>query len=520
MRLRALRNRFARVWARYVGDDQRLGRVMSRVRARWDRWGPRVRTAAFALAGAVVALLLAGRVEADVGPFDATVAARPSLVGDTTVRLAPLGTIVLDTHTAPMALDIRADQIGLQEAERIAEDPARIDRLGDDVADDVRDAMTRLAIRCIVVAVLGGIVGAVISRLNWRSVVAGGLTGVLMVGAVGAEAATTFDANAVAEPRYTGLLSNAPAAVGDVEQIVERYGEYRAQLRELVANVVTLYLAADNLPTFEPDDDTIRLLHVSDIHLNLQAFDMMRQLLEPFAVDAIVDTGDIVDWGTQPESQLIGEIGRLDVPYVFVRGNHDSHRTEDAVAAQPNAVVLDGEAADVAGLRIWGVGDPRYTPNKDQAEHGPSEQEAAEAFAPEVADMLAEDEPPGVDLLMVHDSRAAADVGGHVPLVLSGHTHRARESRIGDETLLLTEGSTGGAGLRGLQGEDPEPLAASVLYIDPDTQQLVAYDRVTLQGFGETGVTIERHVIDPESGSSSEGSDSDSDGSTTSTTTE
>jgi predicted MPP superfamily phosphohydrolase len=483
---------------------------------RWRRrWGPRLRTMAFALAGAIVALLLTGRVKADVGPFDATIAARPSLVGDTTVRLAPLGTIVLDTHVAPVALDIRADQIGLEEAERIAENPETIDRLGDDVADDVRDAVRRLALRCVVVAVIGGVIGALLSRLSWRTAATGGAMGALLVTAVGAEAATTFDANAVAEPKYTGLLRSAPAAVGDVEEIVERYGQYRAQLRELVANVVTLYLAADDLPAFEPDGDTIRLLHVSDIHLNLQAFDLMRQVIEPFGVDAVVDTGDIVDWGTPPESQLVGEIGRLDVPYVFVRGNHDSRRTQEAVADQPNAVVLDGDSAEVAGLRIWGVGDPRYTPDKDQPAGGPSEQEAAEEFAPELAEMLAEDEAESgeADVLMVHDRRAAADVGGEVPLVLTGHNHQPRESRLGDddETVLLTEGSTGGAGLRGLQGEEPEPLVASVLYLDPDTRQLVAYDRISLQGFGETGVTIDRHIITPDTDSS------DSDSTTTTT---
>jgi predicted phosphodiesterase len=353
-----------------------------------------------------------------------------------------------------------------------------------------------------VVALVGGVLGSLISRLSWRSALGGGLVGAVLVTGVGVGAATTFDANAVAEPRYTGLLRGAPAAVGDIEEIVDRYGEYRAQLRELVANVVTLYLTADDLPTFEPDGDTIRVLHVSDIHLNLQAFDLMRQVIEPFGVDAIVDTGDIVDWGTPPESQLVGEIGRLDVPYVYVRGNHDSRRTQEAVADQPNAVVLDGDSAEVAGLRIWGVGDPRYTPDKDQRPHGQSEQETAEAFAPDVAELLADDEAESgeVDVLMVHDRRAAADVGGEVPLVLTGHTHQARESRLGDddETILLTEGSTGGAGLRGLQGQDPEPLAASVLYFDPDTRELVAYDRITLQGFGETGVTIDRHVITPD----------------------
>jgi hypothetical protein len=168
-------------------------------------------------------------------------------------------------------------------------------------------------------------------------------------------------------------------------------------------------------------------------------------------------------------------------------------QTQAAVAAQTNAVVLDGDGTDVAGLRIWGIGDPRYTPDKDQPTGAGVEQDVAEAFAPEVAERL----ETGADLVMIHDARAAADLGGRVPLVLAGHTHRAREGRIGRLTRLLVEGSTGGAGLRGLQREEPVPLTCSLLHVDAETRQLVAYDRITVQGLGQAGVTIERHVVRP-----------------------
>ncbi|HKA84558.1 MAG TPA: metallophosphoesterase [Acidimicrobiales bacterium] len=481
--------------------------------SRWRRWAPTARVVLFALVGAASALALAGRVPAHVGPFDTTMGAVPSLHGNTVVHLSPLGTIELDTHDWPIRLDLRVEELGLADAERIADNPGVIDTLGDDVADDVRAALGRLVLRCVLVATVGGVIGALAAQLRWRSAVVGLATGALLVVGAGAGAAATFDANAVAEPRYTGLLTRAPTAVGDVEDIIDRFGEYREQLSDLVGNVVTLYLAAEDLPSFAPTDDTIRVLHVSDIHLNPQAFDLMEQLTEQFDIDAIADTGDIVDWGTEPESQLLGQIGDLEVPYVFVRGNHDSRSTQRAVADQPNAVVLDGDAAEVAGLRFWGIGDPRYTPDKDQASAGPSEQERAEAFAPEVADQLAAAEPPDVDVVLVHDARTAADIGGEVPLVLAGHTHKASDERIepaeeaegsGDtdtteepppDTRLLVEGSTGGAGLRGLQGDEPKPLQASVLYFDPDTHELLAYDRVSVKGLGETGATIDRHIL-------------------------
>ena len=62
----------------------------------------------------------------------------------------------------------------------------------------------------------------------------------------------------------------------------------------------------------------------------------MRQVTEQFGVDAVLDTGDITDWGSSPENRLIGSVGTLGVPYVYIRGNHDSggHGRADRRAAE------------------------------------------------------------------------------------------------------------------------------------------------------------------------------------------
>ncbi|HUP86112.1 MAG TPA: metallophosphoesterase [Acidimicrobiales bacterium] len=463
---------------------------------RWQGGGVslhRLRVVMFAAAGAIVALALAGSTAAKVGPFDTTMSVRPSFTGETTVRLAPLGRITLDTHDAPFGIELRVDELRLAEAKRFARDPTLIEKVGDELTADVRRAAGILAIRCLVAAVAGGVVGGALARPRWRTLFAGGSVGLALAVTAGAAGALTFDGDALAEPHYSGLLTVAPTAVGDVRTIVERFDRYRTQLVELVANVAALYDAAQGLPSIDPGEDTIRVLHVSDVHLNPQAFDLMHELVRQFDAEAILDTGDITDWGSEPEAQLLSSIPGLGVPYVWVRGNHDSIQTQRAVAAQPNAIVLDGDGTDVAGLRVWGIGDPRYTPDKDQPVGPDVEKDAAEAFAPEV-DRRLEDGP---DVVLIHDARAAADLGGDVPLVLAGHTHRPREGRIGKLTRLLVEGSTGGAGLRGLQGDDPVPLSCSLLHFDRESKALVAYDRVAVRGLGQTGVTIERHVVRP-----------------------
>lgn len=464
-------------------------------RARWRRRLRLLRTPVFSVVGALAGIVVAADVQVPIGPFTSTFLARPALHGGTSVSLAPLGSIRLDTHDAPLAITVRVEELRLDEAEAIARDPTVLERFEADVVADAKSALRTLALRTVLAAVLGALAGALVSSLAWRSVVVGGAIGAVLVAAVLGATLGTWRAEAVAEPRYSGLLAIAPKAVGDVEAVIERFGQYRAQLAELVENVVTLYGVGADLPNFDPSRATTRLLHVSDVHLNPQAFDLMRSVVAQFDIDAVVDTGDTTDWGSEPESQLLDQIPRLGVPYVWVRGNHDSRRTQEAVAAQPNSVVLDGgPSLDVAGLRMWGLGDPRYTPDKSQPVGKDVERDQAVAAAPGVAAALRAAMPPPVDLVVVHDARLAAAAGDLTPLVLAGHSHEPRQSTLG-KAVLLVEGSTGGAGLRGLQGEEPEPLTCSVLYFNPTTGSLVAYDRITVEGLGRTGVRIERHTL-------------------------
>lgn len=83
--------------------------------------------------------------------------------------------------------------------------------------------------------------------------------------------------------------------------------------------------------------------------------------------------------------------------------------------------MLDGEARDVAGLRVSGVGDPRYTPDKSEPVGKDVEREHAAAVAASaVAWALRAETPPRVDVVAVHDPNVAARVGGLAPLCSRG----------------------------------------------------------------------------------------------------
>jgi hypothetical protein len=81
-----------------------------------------------------------------------------------------------------------------------------------------------------------------------------------------------------------------------------------------------------------------------------------------------------------------------------------------------------------------------------------------------------------------------------VALALAGHTHVRSTELLSTGTRLMVQGSTGGAGLRGLEHEEPTPIQASVLYFSKADHRLQAWDDVTLGGLGEQSVQIQRHL--------------------------
>ena len=448
--------------------------------------------AAVGVLGAFLAITVAGTVTRDVGPFQADLSLQPSLTGGTEVAVPPLGELQLDTHDSPVLLQVGVTQLRTEAARSIATDPGALRGIGADVNADLRSGVRDLVLRTVVVTVLGAAaLGLLVFRRLRRTLVAAasGLGALVVLG--GATVATADD-RALAEPRFTGLLASAPGAVGDVRDILASFDAYGLQLGRLVVNVTELYTVTSALQTYVPDDGTVRVLHISDLHLNPTAYDIVESVVEQFRVDLVVDTGDSTDLGTPPETRYVDAIGRLDVPYAWIRGNHDSRLVQDAVRRQPNATVLDGpQVAEVAGVRLLGQGDPRFI--TDAATRGEDPPEVLEVVGEQLRQAYddADDKP---DLVLTHDPATSGPLLGGPPVVLAGHTHK-RRTETTDGTTLLVQGSTGGAGLRALKGEEPTPVTLSVLYLDPETKQLQAYDDITLGGIGSSEARISRHAV-------------------------
>ncbi len=465
----------------------------------WQRRWPRriawaLLVAALSLAGAWIAVVVAGTERQAVGPFDTTMSLRPALHGGTTVDTPPLGQLMLDTHDSPLRLYVQVKGLDAEKARKIAADPQRLTGLEGRAVSDVRSGLVDLFVRTAVAALVGGVGLALLVVRRVRAAAAAALVALGATGLGYYATWATWNPNSIQEPRYTGLLTSAPAVVGNARDIVEDFDKYREELARLVTNVSRLYSTTSTLPVMSQQEDMIKVLHVSDLHIAPQAWDVIASVAHQYNVDVVVDSGDITDHGTPAENRYLDGVRRVDAPYVWVRGNHDSMVTQHAMQKIPGVTVLNGKPKTVAGIRFLGVGDPRFTPDNSRSD--PSD-DVVTAQAQALASVARED--GNIDAIVYHDPGADALFDGLAPTVLSGHTHQFSSQLMPQGTWRMVEGSTGGSGLRALMpANGPAPIQLSVLYLDKQTAELRAWDHISLGGLGQTSAEIDREVVEPD----------------------
>ena len=458
------------------------------------RLGRLLLPAAIGLAGAWLGLLVGGSVETEAGPFTVRLSSNLGR-GETEIELPPFGRLSADTHLAP--LHLRATLTSVDALELVEFVRTRTpDQAVREVEDALLPALAPLGLRVLLVA-LGGafVLTALTFRANRRAIGISLLATAVVVGGGQLLAWQTYRPARLLSPTFSGTLALAPTVVGPADTALDRIDEFRGELRRIVEGASRVFADVQSSPFLEEDE--IRVLHISDIHLSPLGLSFARRVADAFDVDMVIDTGDLTSFGTPAENLIADSVPSFGRPYVFVRGNHDSTGVERAVAGEPNAVVLDGQADEVAGLSIYGVGDVFFTPDEENV---PTDEEAEallasanEQIASELEDLI---EVP--DLVAVHNDREALSVAGRVPLVISGHTH-VPSARVVEGTLFLRVGSTGGSGFGVFAEEGGVPLSAELLYFDRNEGRLIGYD--VIEQSAETGdVTLRRHIVSEEFG--------------------
>jgi Icc-related predicted phosphoesterase len=426
-------------------------------------------------AGAVVAALVMPfvRTGGHIGPTQVDVSLRPGLHDGTILVVPPLGTVVVASHRAPFRVEATINAIDVPALQRLASQPDVEAELRSSAEHDVAALVRRAVLRVVLISLVAGVVaGALIGR-RWTSALAGGAGAALFAVVALLAVWIGYRADSFREPRYTGALQRAPAVVGAVKREFGNLEGVRGRLEVLAGQISQLTdVATGPVPAADPNE--VRILHISDVHLNPMGLELARSLAGTFQVQAVVDTGDLTSFGIDAESRIGDLVDQFDVPYYFVPGNHDSPANRNALSHHRNITVLDGTVADVGGVRILGVADPGFT-----GIDGISHREAVslrKEHAGAVAEMVKQDEP---DVLAVAGLALAGDATGKVPLVICGDIHKRSEEVVGG-TRLLTVGSTGATGLGSFTRDDDRPYEAEVLHFVHGS--LKAMDYITLKG--------------------------------------
>ena len=454
--------------------------------------GVRRQVGSFVLAaalGGLVALLGIRFIPAtdhDLGP--ASVATRTSVgVGLTKVVVPPLGTVSAPTHTSPLVFDIQLSKLDFSALGEVL-DSGGTEELATQLEDGLRGLATALTIRLLLGGlVIGALTGALLPRRRWSLVAAGATGGLLVMAACMLVSAATFDVDAFEQPKFTGELVRAPQVMAAVDRGVRSFEELRSRY-ETGAERLSELLALVAQPNESPSEDSVSILHVSDIHSNPLGVEVAKQLARRFAVDAVIDTGDLTSFGEAIEGRIGTLIRSIQVPYLFVPGNHDSFSNRADLDDVDNVELLDETLTEVDDVSILGWADPTFTASNET-----STEEGNDIRAAEAEDVVAEVERVRPDVLAVHDSRLASTSIGEVPLVLAGHTHE-RSSEERDGTIVLTVGSTGATGLGSFVAETDLAFEAEIVYFR--LGEAVAVDYVRFRGAGSE-FEIERSTLEP-----------------------
>lgn len=316
--------------------------------------------------------------------------------------------------------------------------PLELERAARDVAISLA---WRFALGALAVAVAALLADAGWRRARPRPRHVGTVAGVWAVSCVATFAVVglTYQPERLDQFTTTGILGavqrNADLLAG-VETRAEQTAPYLKNLLALSSALQDKYAPQSlNAPV------AARFLLVSDIHGGNQ-YPLMKTIVEEEQIDAVIDAGDLVNFGSTTEADaaaLFRGIESLGVPYLFVKGNHDARSDTDRelldrLSRVPNVVLLQPNSQSytvqaISGVRIAGFNDPRWF-GDDNRNNAAKQQPATDAFNAAMA------QAPIPDLVVSHEpaalrrvERAGIRVNGHL------HAGQLEGNRIGVGTF-------------------------------------------------------------------------------------
>jgi predicted phosphodiesterase len=301
-----------------------------------------------------------------------------------------------------------------------------------------------------------------------RQLIAVAVASLLAIGGTGLAIMGTYQPDKLTSFRTTGLLGTVRSNAGLLASVEARAQEATPYVTNLLA--LSAALQQKFVPANITTPAAARFLLVSDIH-GANQYPVMKRLVDEEKITAVIDSGDLLNFGNITEAQLSGiftSIKNLGVPYIFVRGNHDASGLADQsllerMAAIPNVILLQPTRQSYTELSINGVimagfNDPRFF-GDDNKNITQKEQPAADAFNRAFANRARP------DIVITHEPSAAKMVAS-ATLLVNGHLHKdeLEGNRIGVGTF--TGGGTMSHFIVANSGDEPGELAGQPYAFD------------------------------------------------------
>ncbi len=467
---------------------------------------PKVRRAALdtvAVVVAVVAGILAFSAAAQgpltVGPAHLVISAAPASRARTVVEIPPFGTVSAPTHEGLLRLSVRVQEVDFVSAARMVEQgtlavpqAAGPEAIGQLPVSGLATLLWRVIGGGLAAAALVGLLVALAFRRSRAVIAIAVALSVLIPGAVMGVAALTWDISAFRGPTLRGNLAYAPQLADIFSTRVASIHRLRDEASKVARNLAAYYSDERSLVSGGALPGTYRVLHVTDQHLDLVGAELARSIARSYETSLVIDTGDLPILGVQAEAGMFESLIDTTVARVYIPGNHDSPASV-ATLAQMGVTVLTSGTVEIDGLRILGVPDPIARDFGVEADPALIGAAAERAFAGLQVSLRSGEPTP--DVVAIHNPLMEKPFVGHVPLIISGHTHAAR-LYVSRGTVRLNSGTLGGMPYDPAStGRKPLPYSASVLYFTADKpHRLIAVDRISV--YPRRSTTVTREVID------------------------
>ncbi|WP_459840360.1 metallophosphoesterase family protein [Halanaerocella petrolearia] len=442
------------------------------------------------LVGVLLVLHFAVANSYKLSAFDVRLDLALSTEPTTTINFPPIGKITAATHLTPVDLNIMLESIYQDRLTTIIEQVKNKEELISLLKDRVGNILRLFIIRLLILSGLGGMIGAVIVEQSHSALIRGVLIGILVIFCLVLGTYYTYDLTAFDDPNFTGMLEAAPWMIGLIQEGVNDIDQLGVEMELIASNMAQLFNKVDSLRPLSQVTGDLKVLHISDIHNNPIALRYVKQIIESFEVDLVIDTGDITDYGTPMEGKLLDQISNLGVAYIFIAGNHDSPAIIHKMENFENVTVLQSDIVETRGLVITGVADPAAESNQIKPLETEDMQQAKEELT-----RLVTTSDKKLDIVAVHQFDLGEEIVGQIPVVLHGHDHSFKVYEK-NGTTVVDAGTTGAAGIRGFETKQGIPYSLALLhYNQSETENKLKVIDIIKFYSRHSGFMLERKLV-------------------------